>query len=60
MRLPMPFELARTLVVKGMFERRARQKSAARESLGKAKAQVALDNTHMRAYRRLLSTPGAR
>jgi len=56
----MPFELARTLVVKGLLERRARQKSAARESLGKAKAQVALGNTQMRAYHRLLSTPGAR
>jgi DNA-binding CsgD family transcriptional regulator len=35
-RLPMPFELARTLLVKGMIERRARHKSAARESLSRA------------------------
>jgi DNA-binding CsgD family transcriptional regulator/tetratricopeptide (TPR) repeat protein len=34
--LPMPFELARTLLVKGTVERRARRKSAARESLGQA------------------------
>ena len=34
--LPMPFELARTLLVKGTIERRARRKSAARESLGQA------------------------
>jgi DNA-binding CsgD family transcriptional regulator len=32
----MPFELGRTLLVKGMIEWRARQKSAARESLGRA------------------------
>jgi DNA-binding CsgD family transcriptional regulator len=30
--LPMPFELGRTLLIKGMIERRARQKSAARIS----------------------------
>jgi DNA-binding CsgD family transcriptional regulator len=35
-RLPMPFEIGRTLLVKGMIERRARHKSAARESLGRA------------------------
>jgi DNA-binding CsgD family transcriptional regulator len=35
-RLPMPFELGRTLLVKGMIERRARHKSAARESLSQA------------------------
>jgi DNA-binding CsgD family transcriptional regulator len=35
-RLPMPFELGRTLLVKGMIERRARQKSVARESLSQA------------------------
>jgi DNA-binding CsgD family transcriptional regulator len=34
--LPMPFELGRTLLTKGMIERRARQKPAARESLGQA------------------------
>lgn len=34
--LPMPFELARTLLVKGMIERRARHRQAARESLGQA------------------------
>ena len=34
--LPMPFELGRTLLVKGMIERRAVQKSAARASLGQA------------------------
>jgi DNA-binding CsgD family transcriptional regulator/tetratricopeptide (TPR) repeat protein len=34
--LPMPFELARTLLVKGMIERRARHKQAARASLGQA------------------------
>jgi DNA-binding CsgD family transcriptional regulator/tetratricopeptide (TPR) repeat protein len=34
--LPMPFELARTLLVKGMIERRARCRQAARESLGQA------------------------
>lgn len=36
--LPMPFELARTLLVKGMIERRARHKSAARSSLAQAAA----------------------
>ena len=35
-RLPIPFELGRTLLIKGMIERRARHKSAARESLGRA------------------------
>jgi DNA-binding CsgD family transcriptional regulator len=35
-RLPMPFELGRTLLVKGMIERRARQKSEARDSLSQA------------------------
>ena len=34
--LPMPFELARTLLVKGMIERRSRRKSAARATLGHA------------------------
>jgi DNA-binding CsgD family transcriptional regulator len=34
--LPMPFELGRTLLVKGMIERRAKYKSTARESLGQA------------------------
>ena len=34
--LPMPFELARTLLVTGMIERRARHKTAARRSLGQA------------------------
>jgi DNA-binding CsgD family transcriptional regulator/tetratricopeptide (TPR) repeat protein len=34
--LPMPFELARTLLVQGTIERRARHKSMARESLGQA------------------------
>lgn len=34
--LPMPFELARTLLIKGMIERRARRKPAARQSLGDA------------------------
>ena len=37
-RLPMPFELARTLLVKGQIERRARQKSAAKASLERALA----------------------
>ena len=37
-RLPMPFELGRTLLIKGMIERRARHKSAARESLGRPSA----------------------
>ena len=32
----MPFELGRTLLVKGMIERRSRYKSAARESFGQA------------------------
>ena len=36
--LPMPFELGRTLLVKGMIERRAKYKSAARESLGQARS----------------------
>jgi DNA-binding CsgD family transcriptional regulator len=36
--LSMPFELGRTLLVKGTIERRARHKSAARESLGQALA----------------------
>jgi DNA-binding CsgD family transcriptional regulator len=36
-RLPMPFEIGRTLLVKGMIERRARHKSAARESLSRAR-----------------------
>lgn len=35
-RLPMPFELGRTLLVMGMIERRARHKPVARESLGRA------------------------
>jgi len=34
--LPMPFELGRTLLVKGMIERRGRHKSAARATLGHA------------------------
>ena len=34
--LPMPFELGRTLLVKGMTERRARHKQAAYASLGQA------------------------
>jgi DNA-binding NarL/FixJ family response regulator len=32
----MPFELGRTLLVKGMIERRAKQKSAARQTLSQA------------------------
>ena len=35
-RLPMPFELARTLLVTGIIERRARHRQAARNSLGHA------------------------
>ncbi len=35
-RLPMPFELGRTLLIKGMIERRARHKAAARDSMGQA------------------------
>jgi DNA-binding CsgD family transcriptional regulator len=35
-RLQMPFELARTLLVKGMLERRAKRKSAARQTLRQA------------------------
>jgi DNA-binding CsgD family transcriptional regulator len=35
-RLPMPFELGRTLLIKGMIERRNKRKSAAREALGQA------------------------
>jgi DNA-binding CsgD family transcriptional regulator len=35
-RLPMPFELGRTLLVKGMIERRAKLRAAAGESLGQA------------------------
>jgi DNA-binding CsgD family transcriptional regulator len=35
-RLPMPFELGRTLLVKGMIERRAKLRSAAGESLSQA------------------------
>jgi len=34
--LPMPFELGRTLLVRGMIERRARYKSVARDSLSQA------------------------
>jgi DNA-binding CsgD family transcriptional regulator len=34
--LPMPFELGRTLLIKGMIERRARRKPAARVTLGTA------------------------
>ena len=34
--LPMPFELGRTLLVKGMIERRGRRKSTARATLGQA------------------------
>jgi DNA-binding CsgD family transcriptional regulator len=37
-RLPMPFELGRTLLIKGMIERRGKHKPAARESLGQALA----------------------
>jgi DNA-binding CsgD family transcriptional regulator len=35
-KLPMPFELGRTLLVKGMIERRGRRKSEARATLGQA------------------------
>jgi DNA-binding CsgD family transcriptional regulator len=35
-RLPMPFELARTLLVQGEIERQARHRQAARRSLGQA------------------------
>jgi len=35
-RLPMPFEFGRTLLIKGITERRARRKSAAAESFGQA------------------------
>lgn len=34
--LPMPFELGRTLLAKGMIERRAKHKAAARTTLGEA------------------------
>jgi DNA-binding CsgD family transcriptional regulator len=34
--LPMPFELGRTMLAKGMIERRAKHKSAARATLGEA------------------------
>jgi DNA-binding CsgD family transcriptional regulator len=37
-RLPMPFELGRTLLVRGQIERRAKQKRDARESLERALA----------------------
>jgi DNA-binding CsgD family transcriptional regulator len=37
-RLPMPFELGRTLLVKGMIERRGRLRSAAHDSFGQALA----------------------
>jgi DNA-binding CsgD family transcriptional regulator/tetratricopeptide (TPR) repeat protein len=37
-RLPMPFELGRTLLIKGMTERRAKRKSAAAASFGRALA----------------------
>ena len=37
-RLPMPFELARTLLVQGQIERRARRKTAAKESFERALA----------------------
>ena len=37
-RLPMPFELGRTLLTKGITQRRARRKSAAAESFGQALA----------------------
>jgi DNA-binding CsgD family transcriptional regulator len=35
-RLPMPFELGRTLLIRGLIERRSRQKSAARDCFGRA------------------------
>ena len=35
-RLPVPFELARTLLVAGKLERRTRHRSAAKESIGRA------------------------
>jgi DNA-binding CsgD family transcriptional regulator/tetratricopeptide (TPR) repeat protein len=35
-RLPMPFELGRTLLVKGMIERRSKHRSAARDSFAQA------------------------
>jgi DNA-binding CsgD family transcriptional regulator len=38
-RLPMPFELARTWLVKGEIERRAKRRAAAKESLGRALAE---------------------
>jgi DNA-binding CsgD family transcriptional regulator/tetratricopeptide (TPR) repeat protein len=34
--LPMPFELGRTLLIKGMIERRAKHKATARQSFGQA------------------------
>jgi DNA-binding CsgD family transcriptional regulator/tetratricopeptide (TPR) repeat protein len=34
--LPMPFELGRTLLIKGMIDRRAKHKSAAKESISQA------------------------
>jgi hypothetical protein len=37
-RLPMPFELGRTLLVKGMVERRGKLRSVARDSFGQAMA----------------------
>jgi len=37
-RLPMPFELGRTLLVKGMIERRSRLRAAAHDSFGQALA----------------------
>jgi DNA-binding CsgD family transcriptional regulator len=37
-RLPMPFELGRTLLVHGMIQRRAKHKLPARESLAKAQS----------------------
>jgi DNA-binding CsgD family transcriptional regulator len=37
-RLPMPFELGRTLLAKGQIERRGKHKAAAKESLGQALA----------------------
>ena len=61
-RLPMPFEKGRTLLVRGMIERRAKQKSAARDSFTQALGTFEVLGAPLWAdkVRRELSTMGAR
>jgi DNA-binding CsgD family transcriptional regulator len=58
--LPMPFELARTLLVKGLIQRQARHQAAARVTLGQALAifeRLGAPLWAAKARRQLSSTP---